>query len=114
MTGIIEMEYLMRVTIWTLALGAGLACMIWTQLPPSSDAETALLQGNMAYSAAAKRKQTRPAPSPPTYGPRPHFGGPADPSFGPDGKPYKVPEYLRNQCYIDEGYGRFSACSNRP
>ena len=44
--------------------------------------------------------------------PRVHRGF-ADPSFGPDGKPYPVPENLRNQCYIDEGYGRFSACSFR-
>lgn len=48
----------------------------------------------------------------PVYQPRPYRGF-ADPSFGPDGKPYPVPEYLRNQCYIDMGYGRFQSCSNR-
>ena len=42
-----------------------------------------------------------------------HYRGVADPSFAPNGKPYVVPEYLRNQCYIDEGYGRFSSCSIR-
>jgi hypothetical protein len=41
------------------------------------------------------------------------YRGSSDPSLGPDGRPYRVPEYLRNQCYIDDGYGRFSACSNR-
>ena len=41
------------------------------------------------------------------------YRGSADPSIGPDGRPYRVPEYLRNQCYVDDGYGRFSACSNR-
>jgi len=86
--------------------------MAWTSITPASQAEAALLQGSMALSAAAKRKQPRSVPPSPVYRPRPHFGGPADPSFGPDGKPYKVPEYLRNQCYIDEGYGRFSACSS--
>lgn len=103
----------MRVTLFPIALGAGLACMAWTQLPPLSGAEAAVLQSNMAFSAAAKRKQTNPTPPNAMYGPRPHFGGTADPSFGPDGKPYKVPEYLRNQCYIDDGYGRFSPCNNR-
>jgi hypothetical protein len=48
----------------------------------------------------------------PVYQPRPYRGF-ADPSFGPDGKPYPVPEYLRNQSYIDMGYGRFQSCSNR-
>ena len=56
-----------------------------------------------------KRKPQRATPQTPP----PHRRGFADPSFGPDGKPYKVPEYLRNQCYIDDGYGRFSACNNR-
>ena len=45
--------------------------------------------------------------------PRYYRGGAADPSIAPDGRPYRVPEYLRNQCYVDDGYGRFSACSNR-
>jgi hypothetical protein len=104
----------MRVTILTLAAGAGLVCTAWAQVPPAAKTEAGLLQSNMAFSAAAKRKQPRSTPPTAMYGPRPHFGGPADPSFGPDGKPYKVPEYLRNQCYIDEGYGRFSSCSIRP
>lgn len=36
----------------------------------------------------------------------------ADPSFGPDGKPYRNP-YPPNQCSTDEGYGRFSPCTFR-
>jgi hypothetical protein len=103
----------MRVTALSIALGASIACAAWMQLPLASHAQTALLQSNTDLSAAAKRKPRPPAPAGTVYGPRPHFGGPADPSFGPDGKPYKVPEYLRNQCYIDDGYGRFSACSSR-
>lgn len=48
----------------------------------------------------------------PAYSPV-RYRGLADPSFGPDGRPYPVPEYLRGQCYIDLGYGRFASCSNR-
>lgn len=36
----------------------------------------------------------------------------ADPSFGPDGRPYPNP-YPPNVCSIDEGYGRFSSCDFR-
>jgi hypothetical protein len=36
-----------------------------------------------------------------------------DPALGPDGRPYGPPPHLRGQCYIDEGYGRFSACPSR-
>jgi hypothetical protein len=60
--------------------------------------------------SAAKQKRVRSAPQ---ARPGPGRHGPPDPSIGPDGRPYPVPEYLRGQCYYDEGYGRFSACSNR-
>ncbi len=102
----------MRVTM--PILGVGLFLAAWTHVPAAAvfDAAPVMLQDSIEISAAAKRKKPQAAPQQP-YGPRPHFGGPADPSFGPDGKPYKVPEFLRNQCYIDEGYGRFSACSSR-
>lgn len=59
--------------------------------------------------SAVQQRRSAPVQNTP---PRIHRGF-ADPSFGPDGKPYPVPENLRNQCYIDEGYGRFSACSFR-
>ena len=63
--------------------------------------------------SAAKRSRSRASGEyAPAYQPR-HMRTSADPSIGPDGKPYRVPEYLRNQCYFDDGYGRFVACSNR-
>jgi hypothetical protein len=107
------MEISMRVAM--SVLGVGLFLAAWTHVPAAAvfDGTPAVLRDSIEISAAAKRKKPRAASQQPAYGPRPHFGGVADPSFGPDGKPYKVPEYLRNQCYIDEGYGRFSACSNR-
>lgn len=78
--------------------------------------DTAIAEPSLALSqrnsdvSAAKQKRVRSAPQ---ARPMPHRHGPADPSFGPDGRPYPVPEYLRGQCYIDEGYGRFSSCSIR-
>lgn len=67
-----------------------------------------LLQRNSDMSAA-KRKRPRPAPvAAQTFGWRGN-----DPSLGPDGRPYPVPEYLRGQCYYDNGYGRFSPCDFR-
>jgi hypothetical protein len=63
--------------------------------------------------SAAKRKYPRRVvrhPEAPRYS---AYQRGSDPSLGPDGRPYPVPEYLRRQCYIDEGYGRFSACPNR-
>ncbi|MGE3993414.1 hypothetical protein [Pseudorhodoplanes sp.] len=35
-----------------------------------------------------------------------------DPSLGPNGLPYRRP-YDPVGCIIDEGYGRFTNCSNR-
>lgn len=100
----------MRVKFSLLAL---LACAVTASAMTPSDAEARqqdpMLQRSTELSAATKRKPKRPAPQGTPYVRR----GFADPSFGPDGKPYKVPEYLRGQCYIDDGYGRFSACNNR-
>jgi hypothetical protein len=62
--------------------------------------------------SAAKKSKTRATDNAPSYQPR-GLRTSADPSIGPDGRPYRVPEYLRNQCYFDDGYGRFVACSNR-
>ncbi len=58
------------------------------------------------------RRPVRYQPAPVVVHPT-RYRGFADPSFGPDGRPYPVPEYLRNQCYIDMGYGRFQSCVNR-
>ncbi len=60
-----------------------------------------------------RRYHAPPAYNSYNYAPQYYYRGFADPSIAPDGRPYQVPEYLRNQCYIDDGYGRFSACSNR-
>ena len=64
------------------------------------------------FSAAKKKKYkqyvyVRQAP-PRAYAPQWW----ADPSFGPDGRPYRNP-YPPNVCSIDEGYGRFSPCDFR-
>jgi hypothetical protein len=48
---------------------------------------------------------------PPVY-PAPRYGRAADPSIAPNGLPYQRPNYW-GDCVIDEGYGRWSACSNR-
>lgn len=100
----------MRVKFSILAL---LACAVTAPAMVPSDAEARqqdpMLQRSTELSATTKRKPQRTTPQTPP----PHRRGFADPSFGPDGKPYKVPEHLRGQCYIDDGYGRFSACNNR-
>ena len=71
----------------------------------AADQRASLTQRHSDISAA-KRDRSRNYSAPGQY------RGFADPSIGPDGKPYPVPEYLRGQCYIDNGYGRFSGCSN--
>lgn len=95
----------MRTSVLLLALA------VWTLLP-AAEPRGALEQWNIELSAAAKRKPTPPVDQVTPHRPR-HRAGPPDPSLGPDGRPYRVPEYLRDQCYIDEGYGRFSSCNNR-
>ncbi len=63
--------------------------------------------------SAASRKRVRyyraPVYAPYVAVPRGRYG---DPSIGPDGRAYRAPAHL-GSCVIDEGYGRFSACSNR-
>lgn len=63
-----------------------------------------------------RRHTRRPAAAayayrPPVY-PASRYGRTADPSIAPNGLPYPRPNYL-GDCVIDEGYGRWSACSNR-
>ena len=100
----------MRVRFFALALLASAFSASASAAPTAvTSQQEFLLQRNIELSATTKRKPQRAAPQTP----QPHRRGFADPSFGPDGKPYKVPEYLRGQCYIDDGYGRFSACNNR-
>lgn len=100
----------MRAKITLLALLVGV-CAASAPLDRSGATELQLLQSNTDLSAATKRRKTPPVPPGTPY--QPLRRGFADPSFGPDGRPYQVPEYLRGQCYIDDGYGRFSACNNR-
>jgi hypothetical protein len=104
------MEDLMQINAIAIAFAAGL-CWIAVQASPiaAGHSEASLLQRNSDLSAAARQTRKR-HPAPAT---RPSYRGFADPSLGPDGRPYPVPEYLRGQCYVDEGYGRFTACSYR-
>jgi hypothetical protein len=87
-------------------------CGVWTpaMAVETPDQRESLSQRSSEISAAQKRARRSTGQPPAVSAPRPHRGF-ADPSFGPDGKPYPVPEHLRGQCYIDEGYGRFSACN---
>ena len=93
-----------------LLLGCGCALLA----RDSAMIETsALLSQRNSDVSAAKQKRVQRVRSKPQARPMPRRYGPADPSLGPDGRPYPVPEYLRGQCYYDDGYGRFSPCSNR-
>lgn len=93
-----------------LCIGCAFGLSALTIEADASDRPASLSQRSSDFSATQKRARRNAGPAPVVVAPRPHWGV-ADPSFGPDGKPYRVPEYLRNQCYIDEGYGRFTACS---
>lgn len=63
------------------------------------------------WSAARKRRYVRRHARPAyAYAPR-RIGGP-DPAFDPSGRLYRRPTW-GGSCVIDDGYGRFSACSNR-
>jgi len=100
----------MRATIFLVALlGSALSVSASTPSAEAADQQQSL-QRSTDLSATTKRKTSRSGQ--PGGQPFRRFG-PADPSIGPDGRPYPVPEYLRGQCYIDDGYGRFSACNNR-
>jgi hypothetical protein len=105
------MEGFMRVNFFALVLLVSALSASASAAPTAvASQHEGLLQRSIEFAATTtKRKPQRAAPQTP----QPLRRGFADPSFGPDGKPYKVPEYLRGQCYIDDGYGRFSACNNR-
>lgn len=102
----------MKINAIVIALAAGI-CWLSVQAVPAAaeNLVPSLLQRNSDLSAAARQTRKRYQAPPPAA--RPWYRGFADPSFGPDGRPYRVPEHLRGQCYIDEGYGRFSACFYR-
>jgi hypothetical protein len=63
------------------------------------------------WSSAKKPRHVRHY-QPPAYAHRvPRYLGP-DPAFDPSGRLYQRPTW-GGSCVIDDGYGRFSACSNR-
>ena len=63
--------------------------------------------------SAAKQKRYVRVYRKPVYAYRAStYGRAADPSLGPNGRPYPRP-YDMGGCIFDEGYGRFSACPNR-
>ena len=104
-----------RKTLTASALVALAVLATDTALPASAKSAISSIHSD-EISAQRKDDQRRKVQrrQAPVQSPQPRVRrGFADPSFGPDGKPYPVPEYLRNQCYIDEGYGRFTACSFR-
>ncbi len=104
-----------RISLVALAL-AGTATLLLTTASPATRTPDAGIVRSDEISATQRYNQRRPVRShqAPAYGDAPrYYRGSPDPSIGPDGRPYRVPEYLRNQCYVDDGYGRFSACSNR-
>ena len=89
-------------------------------LPATSSAMSkpaaGVVQSDEISSQRYTERRYAPRAQAPAYNDAPRYyrgSGSPDPSIGPDGRPYRVPEYLRNQCYVDDGYGRFSACSNR-
>jgi hypothetical protein len=92
-----------------MSIAAAAPLMLTAQAVAEPDGPAILVH---EVSAAQRQHQRRYArPHAPARVPFYVYG--ADPSLARNGKPYPVPEYLRNQCYIDEGYGRFSACKNR-
>ncbi len=103
-----------KIALVLLLVSCGFGLSATAARAQSIEPRVSLSQSSNDISATQKqrvRRNARPAPAAPAQRPPRGF---ADPSFGPDGKPYPVPEYLRNQCYIDEGYGRFSACTIIP
>jgi len=114
---------LFRTTLVAVTLAVTATPLLAANAPATRTVDTAIVRADEI--SAQRQNERRPARSyrsspynyapdyAPNYAPPVYRGGPADPSIAPDGRPYRVPEYLRGQCYIDDGYGRFSACSNR-
>jgi hypothetical protein len=95
-----------------LILGVCFIGLVVAAQPSSAFDRGADIQNRTSDLSAAKKKKHRQyvyvRRAPPAYVARPW----ADPSFGPDGRPYPNP-YPPNVCSIDEGYGRFSPCDFR-
>ncbi len=90
-----------------ILVASALAAAVPTGMASASPGSSPSVSGIVRAGEISAQRRYAPAVQP-----RPYRGF-ADPSFGPDGRPYPVPEYLRNQCHIDMGYGRFQSCSNR-
>jgi hypothetical protein len=81
-------------------------------MPEARSGEVAASLDMAEWSAARKRRYVRRTARPAyAYRAPARFGG-ADPAFGPSGRLYRRPTW-GGSCVIDDGYGRFSACSNR-
>lgn len=105
------MKYVMRpFDPMLVALALVAAAPFASSAPAAAEPEMAAVQSREI--SAAKRYYYRRYPRSYAHAPR-YYGRGNDPSLGPGGQPYRVPAYLRNQCYIDDGYGRFSGCDNR-
>lgn len=95
---------------------AGLAILCIGAPQPRAQAEppgenAAPLQA-AEWSAVRKRRYVRRYARPAyAYRAPVRIGGP-DPAFDPSGRLYQRPTW-GGSCVIDDGYGRFSACSNR-
>ena len=108
---VVGLSIVAAATVTLLSAGSSVA-------GPRSDARTDEMSAAQQQQQKRQvRRQTR-RPAAPTYAYRPpvypvtRYGRTADPSIAPNGLPYPRPNYL-GDCVIDEGYGRWSACSNR-
>lgn len=95
------------------AAGLAALCVAGSSPQPQPwSGETASATQAGEWSAAKKRRYVRYYARP-AYAYRvPTYGRLGDPSLGPNGLPYRRP-YDPGGCIIDEGYGRFTSCSNR-
>jgi hypothetical protein len=95
--------------------GALAACALLCFDPSASAQERAATRAAQTqageWSATKKPRHVRHYQRP-AYAYRvPRYLGP-DPAFDPSGRLYQRPTW-GGSCVIDDGYGRFSACSNR-
>jgi hypothetical protein len=101
-----------------LAIGAAAGLMIMIVAAPGAplpEARSGPVTAHLdaaEWSSARKRRYVRRYARPAyAYRAPARFRGP-DPAFGPSGQLYRRPTW-GGSCVIDDGYGRFSACSNR-
>lgn len=100
-----------------LVLGMAFAFAAWIAAAPSqAQSASKAVSAEMAapeWSATKKKRHAVRSHTRPAYAYHaPRYGRAADPAFGPNGLLYRRP-YDLGGCIIDEGYGRFTTCSNR-